>query len=80
MWFRFPTKPVMNTITVCMTMKNTIQAMTPKWTVRATWRLSSPRPVPSLAAIDGACSSPVTNASGAATNTVRKYAMSWRPL
>ncbi len=45
-------------------MKKTIHARPPKWIVRATCRLSGPAPVPNLAATAGACSSPVTSASG----------------
>ena len=53
-------------------MKIAIHTRTPKWMVRATWRFSSPAPVPNRPAIAGACSSPVTKATGAAMNTVMK--------
>lgn len=80
MWLRLASAPVAKTMLTWATMKPTIHSHTMKCTVRATWRLSEPRPVPNLAATAGACSRPVTNASGAATNTVTKYASTCRPL
>ena len=74
MWLTLPTKPVTKTIRVWMTMKTNIHTSTPKWTVRAIWRLSGPTLVPNRPAMPGACSRPVTKASGAAMNTVMKYA------
>ena len=74
MWLTLPTKPVTKIISVWTAMKISIHTSTQKWMVRATCRFNSPAPVPNLPAIEGACSSPVTNATGAAMNTVMKYA------
>ena len=80
MWLTLPTKPVTNTIRVWTTMKVSIQISTPKWMVRATCRLSRPAPVPNRPATAGACSRPVIRATGAAMNTVMKYAKSCSAL
>ena len=55
MWLRLPTRPVANTMMVCMAMKITIHTRTRKCSVRATCRLVGPAPKPNRAAIAGAC-------------------------
>ena len=72
MWLRFNSTPVIQTMVVWMKMNPTKVTITPKWTMRAVWRLTRPQPSPNLAAMAGACSRPVMNASGAAIQTMMK--------
>ena len=80
MWFRLASSPVANTRVTWMTMKNRNQTRTRKCSDRATW-MDSTR-LTGLIRVDSAgdMPSPVISASGAATNTVTKYASSCRLL
>src|SRR5215475_15432554 len=80
MWVRFSSSPVIQTMVVWMKMNPTKIVMKVKWTMRAVWRLTRPQPRPNLAAIAGACSRPVMNASGAAMKTMMKYERFCSPL
>src|SRR5689334_4915534 len=80
MWFRLRRRPVAKTNVTCMTMKNRNQHRTRKCSDRAVWIDS--RLLTRLKRVESAgdMPRPVISASGAAMNTVRKYASNCRPL
>ncbi len=80
MWLRLTSSPVVNTKVTCSTMKIRNQTSTRKCTDRAVWMLKTL--LIRLNRVDSAgdIPRPVISASGAAMNTVMKYAISCRPL
>lgn len=72
MWFRLFSSPVMNTSATCMTMNSRNHTSTKKCNERATWMLSTLLTRVNRVDKAGDIPSPVSSASGAAMNTVKK--------